>query len=70
MWAFLGVVSAAFQLSYIIKCLKARSPIGVITAASAMALTWTGIIVEGNTRIMYLDEMQQKVIREEETSTA
>ncbi len=66
MWPFLGVVSTALQLNYLINSLRVRWAIGAIAAVSAMSLTWAGILVEGNARKMYLDKMQEKVVKEEE----
>ncbi len=66
MWSFLGVVSTALQLHYLINSLRVRWATGAIAAISAMSLTWTGILVEGNARKMYLDKMQEKVLKEEE----
>ncbi len=66
MWAFLGVVSGAMQANHIVNSLRARRAAGAIAALSAMGLTWSVIIVEGNARKMYLHEMHEKVIKEEE----
>lgn len=69
MWPFIGVVTTALQLNFLILSLRTRWAAGAIAAASAMGLTWTGILVEGNARKMYLDKMQEKVLKEEETLT-
>ena len=69
MWPFLGMVSTALQLSYMIKSLRVRWTAGAVTAIIAMVLTWTGITVEGNARKMYLDEMQEKVLKEESVAS-
>lgn len=66
MWAFVGLVSTALQLSYLINSLRVRRGTGAIAAVGAIGLTWAGIVVEGNARKMYLDEMQERVIKEEE----
>lgn len=69
MWPFLGVVTTALQLNYLINSLRVRWATGAIAAVSAMGLTWTATLVEGNARRMYLDKMQEKVLKEEETLT-
>ena len=66
LWPFTGVVSAALQLIHIIQSVRLGSVLGVVGAAGAMALTWTGIFVEGKSRRMYLDAMHDKVMKEEE----
>lgn len=69
LWAYLGTSTTALQLYYIISSLRARRVTRAIAAASVMGLTWTAILVEGNTRKMYLDKMQEKVLKEEEAVT-
>ena len=69
MWSALAVCTTAMQLSYFITSLRARWATGAIAAVSAMGLTWTGIVVEGNARKMYLNKMQEKVLKAEETIT-
>lgn len=66
MWGFLGVVSAALQGNYVVNSLIARRPAAAVAAVSAMGLTWAAIIVEGNARRLYLKEMHDEVMKEEE----
>jgi hypothetical protein len=66
MWSLLGVVTTTFQANYIVNALQARRIAGAIAALSAIGLTWTAIVAEGHARRMYLDEMQKKVLKEEE----
>ncbi|KAF7502855.1 hypothetical protein GJ744_004976 [Endocarpon pusillum] len=68
-WAYLGASTTVLQLYYIFSSLRARRVTRAIAAASVMGLTWTAILVEGKTREMYLDKMQEKVLKEEEAFT-
>ncbi len=70
MWSFLGVTSAALQANSIINSVGARRYGGAAAALGAMGLTWTAIMFEGHARRMYLEEMQQKVLKEEEAFTS
>jgi hypothetical protein len=66
MWSFVGIVSTTFQLVHMTNSLGLRRPAGAVAAAGAIGLTWAAIIVEGNARKMYLEEMHNKVMEEEE----
>jgi hypothetical protein len=66
MWPFLGVVTTALQSNHLLTSLILRRPTGAIVALSAITLTWGTVIVEGNARKMYIDEMYQRVMKEEE----
>ncbi len=70
MWPFIGVISTALQLNYLINSLRVRWATGAIAAVSAISLTWTGVLLEGNARKMYLDKMQEKVLKAEESFTS
>lgn len=65
MWFFVGVVSSAFQVRHAMTSWMARRTLGIFAAFGATGLTWAAIILEGNARKMYLDEMQDKVLKEE-----
>lgn len=66
MWSFVGVLAAAFQANHIVNSIRTRRAGGVVAALGAMGLTWAAIMVEGNARRMYLEEMNRMVLREEE----
>lgn len=66
MWSFLGVVAAAVQANHIVNSIRARRVGGAVAALGAMGLTWAAIMVEGNARRMYLEEMNRMVLKEEE----
>jgi hypothetical protein len=70
MWSFLGVTTTLLQLHYVVRSIRTRRPAGALAAAGAMGLTWGAIMVEGKARRMYLDEMMDKVKKEEEKFTA
>jgi hypothetical protein len=70
MWSLLGVISAACQANHIVNCLKVRRFGGASLALGAIGLTWTAIMVEGNARRMYIEEMREKVLKEEEAFTS
>jgi hypothetical protein len=69
MWSSLGLISSALQLIHVVNSAAVGRPAGAIAAVAAIGLTWTGIIVEGKARKMFLDEMHDTVVKEEETLT-
>jgi len=66
MWPTFGIITTVLQSNHLISSLILRRPAGAIAALSAITLTWGTIIVEGNARKMYIDEMYQRVMKEEE----
>lgn len=66
MWSFLGCMSSALQILHMVNAVMIRRPFGIFAALGTMGLTWTGIIVEGKARRLFLDEMHDTVVKEEE----
>lgn len=65
-WPALGVITSGLQTNHLIRSLRSGRPLGAIAALSAITLTWGTIMMEGNARKMYIDEMYQRVLQEEE----
>ena len=65
MWWFLGLMSSSLQLLHVVNAVGLGRPAGAFAALGAMGLTWTGIIVEGKARKMFLNEMHDTVVKEE-----
>jgi hypothetical protein len=66
LWSVFGVLTTVMQSGHLITSLFLRRPAGAVAALSAITLTWGTIIVEGNARKLYIDEMHQTVLKEEE----
>ena len=69
MWSSVGLITSTLQLIHVINSAAIGRPVGAIVAVGAIGLTWTGIIVEGKARKMFLDEVHDTVVKEEENFT-
>lgn len=69
MWWPLGVLCTALQSGHIVNSVRKGRPAGAIAGAAVIGLTWTVMIVEGKARTMFLNEIYDTVIKEEEAFT-
>ncbi len=69
MWWPLALLSSALQSFHILNSVRKGRPASAIAAAAAIGLTWTAMTVEGKARTMFLNEIYDAVVKEDEAFT-